>query len=164
MQRVIFRFFAVLLAFVAAGTAFAKDKKSCMVPPSAQITEKDVMAFADNFSAISESLRSYGCTDDDMSLDDMVNVIGKEEVEKILEKNGISAPDQVRKINMIILCYSKAKLEKEIADAPFFLRFPMVRKIRKEFDLNINPDDEMLVKRNFDYFDGKISDIFDDGE
>ena len=154
---------ATIMAMAAALTwaAFAKGAK---VPPSAHVTEQDVIAFADEFGAISEELQGYPYIEEDMNIDDMAKVIGEEEMERVLEKHGITGPNRRKKVNMITLCYAKAKIEKELADAPLFLRSSIRRKIKKEFDENINPDDENTVRLHADYLNEKLDAIFSEEE
>lgn len=152
---------AILIMTACLCCAFAKTAK---VPPSAQLTEQDVISFADEFAAISEDLRGYNYVDEQMNMDDVAKVIGEEEMERVLAAHGISGPERLRKVDMIVLCYAKIKIERELADAPFFMRSAIRKKIKKEFDANINPDDENLVRLHADYLDEKLSPLFEEEE
>lgn len=160
-ERIAATIFAALL-LLSGQHLSAKERKSSQIPPSAHITERDVIAFAENFPAISEELHSYNYIDENMSLDDIARVIGEDEMERVLQKYGISAPERVKKINMMTLCYAKLKVEKELSDAPFFLRSSLRKRLQKEFSGNINPDDEQVVKNNFSYIDERLSAFFNE--
>ena len=164
MQRkLIIRFFVSGIFFLICTNCLpAKSKKATQVPPTASVTDKDVIAFADNFEAINEELFSYNNVDDEMNLEDVEKVIGEKEMNKVFGKYGITLPSPRRKIDMIMICYSKLKLEKELANEPAFLQSSIRKMIEKEFEANINPDDEEVVKRNFDYIDEKLAPLFEE--
>jgi len=158
MQRkIIVSLIAVLV--LATGTVNAKQKTK-NVPPSAGITDADVVNIADKLPAIMEELNSYNGIDEDMGFDEIEEIIGKAEMKKVLNKHGITGPDPKKKLDMVILCYAKFKLEKELEDAPFFLRSGIRKKLEKEFNANINPNDEVVVRRHADYLDEKLCDFF----
>lgn len=158
MQRkIIVTLIAVLV--LATGTVNAKQKTK-NVPPSAGITDADVVNIADKLPAITEELNSYNGIDEDMGFDEIEEIIGKTEMKKVLNKHGITGSDPKKKLDMVILCYAKFKLEKELEDAPFFLRSGIRKKLEKEFNANINPNDEVVVRRHADYLDEKLCDFF----
>ena len=158
MQRkIIVTLIAVLV--LATGTVNAKQKTK-NVPPSAGITDADVVKIADKLPAITEKLNSYNGIDEDMGFDEIEEIIGKAEMKKVLNKHGITGSDPKKKLDMVILCYAKFKLEKELEDAPFFLRSGIRKKLEKEFNANINPNDEVVVRRHVDYLDEKLCDFF----
>lgn len=158
MQRkIIVTLIAVLV--LATGTVNAKQKTK-NVPPPARITDADVVNIADKLPAITEELNSYNGIDEDMGFDEIEEIIGKAEMKKVLNKHGITGSDPKKKLDMVILCYAKFKLEKELEDAPFFLRSGIRKKLEKEFNANINPNDEVVVRRHADYLDEKLCDFF----
>ena len=158
MQRkIIVTLIAVLV--LATGTVNAKQKTK-NVPPSAGITDAEVVNIADKLPAITEELNSYNGIDEDMGFDEIEEIIGKAEMKKVLNKHGITGSDPKKKLDMVILCYAKFKLEKELEDAPFFLRSGIRKKLEKEFNANINPNDEVVVRRHADYLDEKLCDFF----
>lgn len=161
MQRKMIKMIVTLAAVIvlATGTVNAKQKTK-NVPPSAGITDADVVNIADKLPAITEELNSYNGIDEDMGFDEIEEIIGKAEMKKVLNKHGITGPDPKKKLDMVILCYAKFKLEKELEDAPFFLRSGIRKKLEKEFNANINPDDEVVVRRHADYLDEKLCDFF----
>ena len=164
MQRkIIVTLMAVLV--LATGTVNAKQKTK-VIPPSAGVTDADVVTLADKLPAITEELESYNGVEEDMGFDEIEEIIGKTEMKKVLNKYGITGTDPKKKLDMIIMCYSKVKIEKELVDAPFFLRSSIRKKIEKEFNAYINPDDEAVVRRHADYLDEKLSDFlgFDEEE
>ena len=160
MQR---KMIVAVMAMTTAtiGFAFAKNSK---VTPSASVTDQDVIVFADEFVSISEELKGYNYVEDDMSMEDIARVIGVDEMERVLEKHGITGPNRMKKVNMIMLCYAKYKIEKELADSPMFLRSSIRRKIKKEFDANINPADEKTVRLHAEYLDEKLEPFFEEEE
>ena len=164
MQRkLIFRFFVAGIIFlICTNSLAAKSQKVKQVPPTASVTDKDVIAFADNFEAINEELFSYNNVDEEMNLEDVEKVIGEKEMNKVLGKYGITAPYPRKKIDMIMICYSKLKIKKELANEPAFLQSSIRKMLEKEFAANINPDDEEVVKRNFDYIDEKLAPLFEE--
>ena len=164
MQRkLIIRFFVSGIIFLICTYSFAaKSKNAKQIPPTANVTDKDVIAFADNFEAINEELYSYNNIDDEMNLEDVEKVIGEKEMNKVLGKYGITTPSPRKKIDMIMICFSKLKVEKELANEPVFLQSAIRKKLEKEFAENINPDDEEVVKRNFDYIDEKLAPLFEE--
>ncbi|MBO4320394.1 MAG: hypothetical protein J5857_07985, partial [Treponema sp.] len=87
MQRkIIVTLIAVLV--LATGTVNAKQKTK-NVPPSAGITDADVVNLADKLPAIMEELNSYNGIDEDMGFDEIEEIIGKAEMKKVLNKHGI---------------------------------------------------------------------------
>ena len=157
MIKMIVTFTAVLM--LGAVNAHAKQKTKT-VPASAGVTDADVVALADNLPAITEELNSYNGIEEDMGFDEIEEIIGKAEMRKVLNKHGITGSDPNKKVNMIILCYAKFKVEKELEDAPFFLRSGIRKKLENEFNANINPDDEKVVRRHSAYLDEKLCDFF----
>ena len=164
MQRklIIRLFVAGIFFLICVNCLTAKSKTAKKVPPTASVTDKDVIAFADNFEAINEELFSYNNVDEEMNLEDVEKVIGEKEMNKVFGKYGITLPSPRRKMDMIMICYSKLKLEKELANEPAFLQSSIRKMIEKEFEANINPDDEEVVKRNFDYIDEKLAPLFEE--
>ena len=157
MQRkMIVTLMAVLV--LATGTVHAK-KKEKTVPASVGIISKDVVTMADKLPEITEELNSYNGIEEDMGFDEIEEIVGKAEMQKVLNKYGITGSEPKKKLDIIILCYAKFKVEKELADAPFFMRSAIRKKIQNEFDANINPEDEKVVRRHADYLDEKLGDF-----
>ena len=150
-----------LLILACGNLLFAKTKEKA-IPPATNLTDQDVIAYADNFLAINEELSSYNNIDKEMNLEDVEKVIGEKEMTKVLKKYGISNPSPRKKVDMIMICYSKFKVEKELANEPAFLQSAIKKKLEKEFEANINPDDEEVVKRNFEYIDEKLTPLFEE--
>lgn len=153
---------AAALALSMAAAAALSAKKAKAVPPSAHISDDDVIAFADNFAAISDELKSYSGVREDMSLEDAEKVIGKDEMESLLARHGISAPERRKKLDMMVLCYSKLLIEEKLKDEPAFMASSIRKQVEKEFRNRINPDDEQVVSRHGDYLEKKLSAYFEE--
>ena len=137
--------------------AFAKQKK---IPPSVNLTDADVIAFAEHCVDIMDDIEDAGVEE----VNDECTKAEKEAVEKILEKYGISGPNRYDKLESIILSYSKCKLEKEMKDSSWFLQLTMAKKIKKLFDEKINPDDEAVVAKHLKLLDEKFGPILEEGD
>ena len=161
MQRKII--LALVVFFLAVGILSAKKSpkktSNIAVPASVNITDDDVMLFAEKFPDIMVDFKA--AEENNNSDEETIRNI-------ILEKNGFSQPDGFEKFTMIMLCFSKMKIEKELANAPIFLHSGIVKMIQKEFDANINPEDEKVVRAHGDYLEEKLGKYFEsddfDGE
>lgn len=142
-------------------TAFAKTK-TAKVPPTTNISDSDVISFANNFEKLMHAFDSYEDVTEEMDSQQLEALIGKDEMNRVYESYGISGPDSSDKVDMMILCYSKIKLEKEMKNAPFFLQGTIGKKIKKLFDEKINPDDETVVSRHMDLLNEKIGDLLEE--
>ena len=161
MQRKIIMTLTVFIMTVGILSAkkSPKNTSNITVPASANITDEDVILFAEKFSDIMADFKA--AEENNNSDEEAIRNI-------ILEKNGFSKPDGFEKFTMIMLCFSKMKIEKELADAPFFLQYGIVKMIQKEFDANINPEDEKVVRAHGDYLEERLGKYFEsedfDGE
>ena len=152
----------IVLLFVAAFVllnvnVFAKSKKTVATPPSANVTDSDVKLFAQEFPSIIAELDSYGEYDEETTQYEDTLLL-----REILVRHGFDENDGVEKFNMIMLCMSKIKIEKEIDNMPFLLRSMYEKQIRKELDQEINPEDEKVVRRNETYLEEKLSSFFEE--
>ncbi|MBO4858876.1 MAG: hypothetical protein J5527_10225 [Treponema sp.] len=161
MQRKIIMTLTVFIMTVGILSAkkSPKNTSNITVPTSANITDEDVLLFAEKFPDI---MADFKAAEENNNSDE--EAIRND----ILEKNGFPEPYGFEKFTMIMLCFSKMKIEKELADAPFFLQSGIVKMIKKEFDANINPEDEKVVRAHGDYLEEKLGKYFEsddfDGE
>ena len=160
MQRKIILTLAIFVMSVGIANAKASGKKTSQkntpnttVPASANITDDDVMLFAEKLPDILADFETAG---------EIQNSDEEAIRNEILAKNGFPQPDGFEKFTMIMLCFSKIKIEKELAEAPVFLQPSIVKMIKREFDNNINPDDESVVRAHSDYLEEKLGFIFED--
>ena len=161
MQRKIILALTVFILFsgILSAKKSPKNTSNITVPASANITDEDVLLFAEKFPDI---MTDFKAAEENNNSDE--EAIRND----ILEKNGFPESDGFEKFTMIMLCFSKMKIEKELADAPIFLQSGIVKMIQKEFDSNINPEDEKVVRAHGDYLEERLGKYFEsddfDGE
>lgn len=156
MQRKIILLIATTLLLTNVNI-FAKTKKTVAVAPSAKVTDSDVKLFAEQFPSIIDELDAYGEYDEDAT-----EYKDTQLLREILVRHGFEEKDGVEKFNMIMLCMSKMKIEKEIENIPFFLSSIYEKQIKKELNQEINPDDEKVVRRNEQYLEEKLAKFFEE--
>ena len=176
------RHFLIFIVLFLSATLFAKSKSPEPIPPSANVTDADVIAFANHFGEIMEQMKAYsdghGDNDNDYDEDefdekdfdeqdfnssfDQMDDEQKAMFENLLEEKGITGPNRCEKMGMILLCFSKMKMEQELKEAPKLFQHFIIKKIKKIFDENINPDDEAVVYRHRELLEDKIGSILDE--
>ena len=146
MQRKIILICAAVFVFMNINV-FAKQ--------SANITDSDVKLFAQELPSIMDDIEALGIDDEDETQYEDTKLL-----REILVKHGFEEEGCVEKFNMILLCMSKMKIEKEMDTMPFFLRGMYQKKIKKELDKEINPEDEKVVRRNEAYLEEQLGSFF----
>ena len=150
MQRKIILICAAVFVFMNVNV-FAKQ--------SANITDSDVKLFAQELPSIMDDIEALGIDDEDETQYEDTKLL-----REILVNHGFEEENCVEKFNMILLCMSKMKIEKEIDDMPFFLRGMYRKQIKKELDKEINSEDEKVVRRNEKYLEEKLGSFFEEEE
>ena len=135
--------------------AFVLMNVSVFAKQSANVTDSDIKLFAREFPSIMDEIEALGEYDEDTMQYEDTKLL-----REILVKHGFEEKDGVEKFNMILLCMSKMKIEKEINNMPFFLKSMYRKQLKKELDKEINPDDEKVVRRNEAYLEQKLGNFF----
>ena len=138
--------------------AFVLMNVSVFAKQSANVTDSDVKLFAREFPSIMDEIEALGIDDEDETQYEDTKLL-----REILVNHGFEEENCVEKFNMILLCMSKIKIEKEMNDMPFFLKSMYQKKIKKELDKEINFEDEKVVRRNEVYLEKKLKDFFEEG-
>ena len=138
--------------------AFVLMNVSVFAKQSANVTDSDVKLFAREFPSIMDEIEALGIDDEDETQYEDTKLL-----REILVNHGFEEENCVEKFNMILLCMSKMKIEKEMNDMPFFLKSMYQKKIKKELDKEINFEDEKVVRRNEVYLEKKLKDFFEEG-
>ena len=81
-------------------------------PKSTGITDSDAKNYAKNFNTIQKELDKLGITVDDSGIN--VSAKQKADVDKILQKNGISGSNCIEKFGMISACVAVLVAESEL--------------------------------------------------
>ena len=135
--------------------AFVLMNVSVFAKPSVNVTDSDVKLFAREFPSIMDEIEALGEYDEDTTQYEDTKLL-----REILVKHGFEEKDCVEKFNMILLCMSKMKIEKEINNMPFFLKSMYRKQLKKELDKEINLEDEKVVRRNEAYLEQKLGNFF----
>lgn len=146
----------IILICVAA---FVFMNVNIFAKQSANVTDSDVKLFAQEFPSIMDEIEALDEYDEDETQYEDTKLL-----REILVKHGFEEKDCVEKFNMILLCMSKMKIEKEMNNMPFFLKSMYKKKIKKELDKEINFDDEKVVRRNEKYLEEKLGSFFEEEE
>ena len=118
-----------LIAFVAA--LFVSAILFAQNVPSVNLKDSDVKNWAKNCVSIQKELDKLGI-DDDYTYSEAI--AGIADMEKVLEKNGISGPNPINKYATIMQCAAVLKAEKEIAsDAVIEMESDYQEKPIKDF-------------------------------
>lgn len=145
IKKIIFVFWLVLFC---AAPFFAEAE-------SAKITDKDVKNFAKNYSKIEKALDKYGTDMDDYASIEMIDAAVIADVEKILDKYGISGPNRIEKLYAICICYAVETYEKMLKEDPETAAMiaSMGENPIAEFKANANSKDREVVRRNLKQLD-----------
>jgi len=129
----------LIISFVMLSNLFAQNTESV------GLTNNDVKNWAKNCIPINNELKQFG-----FEYEETFNVAinAREKVENILEKNGISKPNNINKFIVIMQCVSVIKAENEMDDQTKAIMKQMNIDPLKELKLNINSKDYEVVANN----------------
>lgn len=133
------KIFAVLAVFAISLCVFAQNVKST------GITDSDVKNWAKNCVSIKKEFEKLG-VDDDASIYAAMNE--KEKVESILQKNGISGPNNIDKYVVIVRSAAIVKAESEIDEESKALMQMMKIDPIGDLKKDINEKDYKVVSSN----------------
>lgn len=147
------KLFFCLFTFAISFTLFAQTAKST------GLTDSDVKAFCENYSTIQNELSKAGI-DLDSTSTNLEPSTASLRVNMILNKNGISGPKPLYKIEAIVSSYAIEKYEAEIAKDPqaAALLKNMGLDPMKEMKARVSDSDRTIVRNNFT----AVSKVFDD--
>jgi flagellar biosynthesis/type III secretory pathway protein FliH len=148
----------VTLCFLLLNNIWAQEQ------PRKILTEQDVINLAENYEKISEELdkinfklnvddfSSFPSVDEAMSTIKDVNALNK-----ILNKYGISDPEPVRKVVVIVYALVIEIFSREAADNPEFAMLMQMMSTQKGDPLSkvrksVNPADLALVQKHYDKY------------
>lgn len=116
--------------------------------PKTGITDNDVQNFAKNYKTIEKEMDKLGNWKNNTAGD--LKDLAK--AEAVLEANGISGPDRVKKVGMIGICYALAVGEEEMgsldADTLALLKSMGKKDPFETLRVQSNADDYKVVQRN----------------
>ena len=132
-----------LIAFVAA--LFVSAILFAQNVPSVNLKDSDVKNWAKNCVSIQKELDKLGI-DDDYTYSEAI--AGKADMEKVLEKNGISGPNPINKYATIMQCAAVLKAESELDEDSIAMMKLMKIDPIGDLKKNINPKDYDVVSSN----------------
>ncbi len=146
------KFFTFCLLAVFSAVLFAQNAKSVGV------TDSDVKNWAKNLPSIIKEFDKIGIDPADSYLE---AINEKEEVENVLQKNGISGPDRIAKFETIVRSAAILKIEAELDEDSKEMMKLMNMDPTAELKKNINQKDYDVVAANSKAVI-KAMDAFDD--
>ncbi len=133
------KFFTFCLLAVFSAVLFAQNAKSVGV------TDSDVKNWAKNLPSIIKEFDKIGIDPADSYLE---AINEKEEVENVLQKNGISGPDRIAKFETIVRSAAILKIEAELDEDSKEMMKLMNMDPTAELKKNINQKDYDVVAAN----------------
>ena len=133
------KFFTFCLLAVFSAVLFAQNAKSTGV------TDSDVKNWAKNLPTIVKEFDKIGADPADSYLE---AINEKEEVENVLQKNGISGPDRIAKFETIVRSAAILKIEAELDEDSKEMMKLMNMDPTAELKKNINQKDYDVVAAN----------------